>query len=162
MAGVLSRLIPGTCKVYAEMYCGSAALALNSRKFDVKILNDFNPHIANFWKVATAPETQGLLMERLQHTSYSRSLFQAAKRRRDSHGAKQSDPIQWAVDTYTIINSLICNGHNGKMLVAVRLPAFFIFGNQSQLNSKGRKFAASSRKIRWCIDFFRWCTWWIF
>lgn len=104
MAGVLSCLIPGTCKVYAEMYCGSAALALNSRKFDVKILNDFNPHIANFWTVATAPETQGLLMERLQHTSYSRSLFQAAKGRRDSHGAKQSDPIQWAVDTYTIIN----------------------------------------------------------
>ncbi len=75
MAGVLSRLIPSTCKVYAEMYCGSAALALNSGKFDVKILNDFNPHIANFWKVATAPETQGLLLERLQQTCYSWSGY---------------------------------------------------------------------------------------
>lgn len=104
MAGVLSRLIPSTCKVYAEMYCGSAALALNSGKFDVKILNDFNPHIANFWKVATAPETQGLLLERLQQTCYSWSLFQAAKERHEAYGAKQSDPIQWAADTYIIIN----------------------------------------------------------
>lgn len=40
MAGVLSRLIPGHCTTYAELYCGSGALALNSRKFEVKILND--------------------------------------------------------------------------------------------------------------------------
>lgn len=104
MAGVLSRLIPAMCKIYAEMYCGSAALAINSRKFDLKILNDFNPHIANFWKVATAPETGMELLERLQDTSYSWSLFQAAKKRRETYGAKQSDPIQWAVDTYILIN----------------------------------------------------------
>lgn len=104
MAGVLSCLIPGTCKVYAEMYCGSAALALNSRKFDVKILNDFNPHIANFWKVVTAPDTRELLLKQLQQTSYSWSLFQEAKERHDGHGVKQSDTIQWAVDTYILAN----------------------------------------------------------
>lgn len=104
MAGVLSRLIPAKCKVYAEMYCGSAALAINSGKFDLKILNDFNPHIANFWKVATAPETSMELLERLQNTSYSWSLFQAAKERREACGAKQYDPVQWAVDTYILIN----------------------------------------------------------
>lgn len=104
MVGVLSHLIPRTCKIYAEMYCGSAALALNSREFDVKILNDLNPHIANFWKVATASETQGLLLERLQQSSYSWSLFQAAKERRERYGAKQSDPIQWAADTYIMMN----------------------------------------------------------
>lgn len=104
MAGVLSRLIPKTCKIYAEMYCGSAALALNSGRFDLKILNDFNPHIANFWRIATTPETRGKLLERLQSTSYSWSLFQEAKKRREAYGAKQSDPIQWAVDTYILIN----------------------------------------------------------
>lgn len=104
MAGVLSRFIPGTCRVYAEMYCGSAALALNSRRFDIKILNDFNPHIANFWKVATTPETRTILLKQLQQTRYSWSLFQAAKERRNSYGAKQSDPVQWAVDTYVITN----------------------------------------------------------
>ena len=110
MAGVLSRLIPSTCTVYAEMFCGSAALALNSRKFDIKILNDFNPHIANFWRIATAQETQGQLMERLQHTSYSWSLFQEAKERCDRYGAKRSDLIQWAVDTYTINNQSFNGG----------------------------------------------------
>lgn len=104
MAGVLSRLIPPMCKIYAEMYCGSAALAINSRKFDIKILNDFNPHIANFWRVATAPETRAVLLEQLQNTSYSWSLFQAAKERREAYGARQSDPIQWAVDTYILVN----------------------------------------------------------
>lgn len=104
MAGVLSRLIPATCKIYAEMYCGSAALAINSRKFDLKILNDFNPHIANFWRVTTTPETRAMLLEQLQNTSYSWALFQAAKNRREAYGAKQGDPIQWAIDTYILIN----------------------------------------------------------
>ncbi len=104
MAGVLSRLIPDTCTVYAELYCGSAALALNSRKFDVKILNDYNPHIANFWKVATTPEMRAKLLKRLQETSYSWSAFEAAQERQREHGTKQSDPIQWAVDTYILVN----------------------------------------------------------
>lgn len=104
MAGVLSRLIPSTCKIYAEMYCGSAALAINSRKFDLKILNDFNPHIANFWRITTTPETRAVLLKQLQNTSYSWALFQAAKKRCEAYGAKQSDPIQWAVDTYILVN----------------------------------------------------------
>lgn len=104
MAGVLSRLIPGTCKVYAEMYCGSAALALNSRKFDLKILNDFNPYIANFWRVTTTPETREILLEQLRHTSYSWSAFMDAKRRREAYGSKRDDFIQWAVDTYILVN----------------------------------------------------------
>ena len=43
-----------------------------------------------------------------------------------------------------MIPLLICNGHDDKMLEAVQLPAFLIFGIQPQLNNKGRKFAASS------------------
>ena len=102
MAGVLSRLIPKTCKVYAELYCGSAALALNSREFDVKILNDLNPHVSNFWKVATTPETRPELLTQLQQTRYSWSEFMAAKKHREEHGAKRSDAIQWAVETFVL------------------------------------------------------------
>ena len=102
MAGVLSRLIPKTCTIYAELYCGSAALALNSRKFEVKILNDFNSNISNFWRIATAPETSGELLRRLQQTRYSWSAFMEAKRRREEYGAKQADRIQWAVDTFIL------------------------------------------------------------
>lgn len=102
MAGVLSRLIPATCTIYAELYCGSAALALNSRKFDVKILNDLNPHIANFWRVATDPATRGELLKRLQQTRYSWSMFTAAERRSKAHGVKQEDKLQWAVDTFIL------------------------------------------------------------
>lgn len=71
MAQNLAALIPQSCTTYAELYCGSAALALNSRTFEVKILNDFNGHIANFWKVATDPETGEELLKKLQMTSYS-------------------------------------------------------------------------------------------
>lgn len=102
MAGVLSRLIPKTCRVYAELYCGSAALALNSRKFDVKILNDLNPHMSNFWKVATNPETQSELLERLKNTRYSWSEFVAAKRQREEHGSKRTDAVQWATETFVL------------------------------------------------------------
>lgn len=102
MAGVLSRLIPAACTVYAELYCGSAALALNSRSFEVKILNDLNPHIANFWRVATAPETRGELLTRLQQTSYSWSEFMAAQSRSQAYGARQKDKLQWAVDTFIL------------------------------------------------------------
>ena len=65
MAGVLSRLIPPYCTTYAELYSGSAALALNSRKFAVKILNDLNPHMVNFRKIATNPEISEELLKRL-------------------------------------------------------------------------------------------------
>lgn len=102
MAGVLSRLIPSTCTTYAELYCGSAALALNSRKFQVKILNDLNPNISNFWAVATDPGTRGELLKRLKGTQYSWGEFTEAKRRREAHGAKQTDKVQWAVDTFIL------------------------------------------------------------
>lgn len=104
MAAAISRMIPKTCTTYAELYCGSAALALHSRKFDVKILNDFNPHISNFWRVATDPETRGELLKRLQQTRYSWSSFEQAKARKEAHGAKQQDKMQWAVDTFVINN----------------------------------------------------------
>lgn len=102
MAGVLSRLIPSSCKIYAELYCGSAALALNSRKFEVKILNDYNANISNFWKIATDAGTSGVLLKRLQETRYSRSEFEEAKARSKAHGAKREDKIQWAVDTFIL------------------------------------------------------------
>ena len=102
MAGVLSRLIPPHCTIYAELYSGSAALALNSRKFAVKILNDLNPHMANFWKIATNPDTREELLKRLQATTYSRSAFLTAKQRQREHGANQADKLQWAVDTFIL------------------------------------------------------------
>lgn len=102
MAGVLSRLIPDHCTIYAELYCGSAAVVLNSRNFKVKILNDYNPHIANFWKVATDPATSQELLTRLQGTRYSWSDFQAAYGRKEAHGAKQLDKVQWAIDAFLL------------------------------------------------------------
>lgn len=109
MAGVLSSLIPDHCTTYAELYCGSGALALNSRKFEVKILNDLNPHMANFWRVATDPNTREELLNKLQATQYSWSEFLAAKQRQWKHGSKQADKLQWAVDTF-VLNRQSFNG----------------------------------------------------
>lgn len=102
MAGALSSMIPSSCKVYAEPYCGGAALALNSREFDVKVLNDFNPHIANFWRVATDPATSDDLLKALRQTKHSQSLFMSAKDRRDTYGSNREDKLQWAVDSYIL------------------------------------------------------------
>lgn len=102
MAGALSKMIPKSCKVYAEPYCGGAALALNSRKFDVKVLNDFNPHISNFWKVATDPLTSAALLKALKQTRHSQSEFMCAKDRRDTYGSNREDMLLWAVDTYIL------------------------------------------------------------
>lgn len=103
MLAPLSHLIPPDCTVYAEPFCGSAALALNCRKFDTKILNDFNPGISNFWRVATSLEYSKDLLTALQKTQYSRSLFMQAKERREQCGSKRTDLVQWAVDTYILI-----------------------------------------------------------
>ncbi len=102
MVDVLCKLIPDHCTTYAELYCGSAALALNSRNFKVKILNDYDPHIANFWKVATNPATSQELLTRLQRTRYSWSDFQEAHERKEAHGAKQPDKVQWAIDAFLL------------------------------------------------------------
>jgi site-specific DNA-adenine methylase len=104
MVGVLSRLIPKTCTIYAEPYCGSAALALNCGNFSEKLLNDLNPNISNFHKMAVNPETRGELLRQLQQTRYSKSAFDMAKARCELHGAKRKDYIQWAVDTYILVN----------------------------------------------------------
>ena len=99
----LSLLVPSDCTMYAEPFCGSAALALNCRKFDTKVLNDFNPGIANLWRVATSPEYSKDLLAALQKTRCSRSLFMQAKERREKYGSKRTDCMQWAVDTYVLI-----------------------------------------------------------
>lgn len=109
MACVLSSLIPDHCTTYAELYCGSGALALNSRKFEVKILNDLNPHMANFWRVATDPNTREKLLKKLQATHYNWSEFRAAKQRQWEHDSKQADKFQWAVDTF-VLNRQSFNG----------------------------------------------------
>lgn len=102
MADILAALIPSGCTTYVEPYCGSAALALNSRKFERKVLNDWNPHMANFWRVASSPKLVPLLLEQLKATTYSRALFEEAKARREEYGANRNDLVEWAVDTYVI------------------------------------------------------------
>lgn len=113
MAEVISSMIPKGCTTYAELFCGSAAVALNSRKFDVKILNDYNASISNFWKVTTEPATREKLLKELQKTTYSRSLFEDAKIRKEEYGANRTDIIQWAVDTYVLnMQSFNADGSN--------------------------------------------------
>ncbi len=86
MAGVLSRLIPSTCKVYAEMYCGSAALALNSGKFDVKILNDFNPISQTFGRLRQHQRHKGYCW-----SGYSRPVTVGACFKRRRNGMKHME-----------------------------------------------------------------------
>lgn len=104
MSEALSSMIPKDCNIYAELFCGSAALALNSRSFEVKILNDANPHIVNFWAVATNPETRTSLLKRIQEVEYSNSHFEEAKQRKQKYGTKRADKLEWAVDTF-VLNS---------------------------------------------------------
>lgn len=102
MAGTLASMIPADCTTYVEAYCGSAALALNSRNFSRKVLNDYNPHMANFWRVASSAKLSPKLLEGIRATTYSKALFEEAKSRRESYGANREDIVKWAVDTYVL------------------------------------------------------------
>lgn len=102
MVNILASLVPLTCTTYVEAYCGSAALALNTRAFERKMLNDLNSHMANFWRVASSPELAPLLLKRLKDTPYSFAQFKESKERREDYGANRKDLVDWAVDTYVL------------------------------------------------------------
>lgn len=111
MVDVLAPFIPKTCTTYVEAYCGSAALALKTMDYGKnkcfshikrRILNDWNPHMANFWLVASTPELAPLLLKQLKETTYSFALFEEAKARREEYGANRDDLVEWAVDTYVL------------------------------------------------------------
>ena len=151
MADTLAQMIPQNCTRYLEPYCGSAALALNCRKFDVKILNDWNANIANFWAVATSPDTARELLLALQATTYSYAEFQKAKVRRERYGANRADLIQWAADTYLLnwqsFNGLgDCwrqkspDGYAEKLHSALGVP--FVF---RQLSRSGQRYDVYNR-----------------
>ncbi len=103
MVPVLAPLIPLDCTTYVEPFVGSGALALNhGKQFERLVLNDLNPHIANFWKVASDSALGPQLLKALRQTRYSRALFEQAKQRREDFGANRQDVVAWAVDTYVL------------------------------------------------------------
>lgn len=103
MTSILVPLIPPSCTTYVEPFCGSAALALNcGKRFERIVLNDLNPHIANFWRVASSPVLGSQLLDKLKQSLHSRTLFEKAVERREAYGAKRQDLVDWAVDTYIL------------------------------------------------------------
>lgn len=103
MAEILKTMIPSACSSYVEPFCGSAALALNcGRQFERMILNDLNPGIANFWRVASSPQLGYELLKKLEKTRYSRTLFEEAKERREEYGANRQDLVEWGADLYIL------------------------------------------------------------
>lgn len=75
LASVILELIP-THVLYAEPFCGGAAVFFSKRPSQVEILNDLNGELINFYKIIK--EQFPLLRHEIIHTLHSRKLHHHA------------------------------------------------------------------------------------
>jgi DNA adenine methylase len=77
---VLLPLVPygNDVRIYAEPYCGSAALFFAKRPHPIEVLNDSDRHLVNLFRALQDPEKFSKLRHRLRYTPYARAEFERA------------------------------------------------------------------------------------
>jgi DNA adenine methylase len=77
---ILLPLVPygNDVLVYAEPYCGSAALFFAKRPHPIEVLNDLDHHLVNLFRALQDPEKLSRLKHRLRYTPYARAEFERA------------------------------------------------------------------------------------
>jgi DNA adenine methylase len=65
-------------QIYAEPYCGSAALFFAKRPHPIEVLNDLDQRLVNLFRALQDPESFSALKHRLRHTPYARAEFERA------------------------------------------------------------------------------------
>lgn len=74
----LNRLMPES-KIYIEPFIGSGATLLNRDRSEIEIVNDFDPAIANLYKVLSDRELGKELLEKIFRLPYDEKLFNTAR-----------------------------------------------------------------------------------
>jgi DNA adenine methylase len=126
---VLLPLVPygNDVWIYAEPYCGSAALFFAKRPHPIEVLNDLDQRLVNLFRALQDPERFSRLKHRLRYTLYARAEFERALeilRREDA------DPVD-------------------------RAWALFVARNQSfsgSMSTWGRALAKSDRGVASCVN----------
>jgi len=77
---ILLPLVPygNDVQIYAEPYCGSAALFFAKRPHPIEALNDSDQRLVNLFRVLQDPEMSSRLRHRLRYTLYARAEFERA------------------------------------------------------------------------------------
>jgi hypothetical protein len=77
---VLLPLVPygNDVRIYAEPYCGSAALFFAKRPHPIEALNDLDQRLVNLFRTLQDPERFSRLKRRLRYTLYARAEFERA------------------------------------------------------------------------------------
>jgi DNA adenine methylase len=77
---ILLPLVPygNDVQVYAEPYCGSAALFFAKRPHPIEALNDLDQRLVNLFRALQDPERFSRLKRRLRYTLYARAEFERA------------------------------------------------------------------------------------
>jgi len=126
---VLLPLVPygNDVQIYAEPYCGSAALFFAKRPHPIEVLNDLDRRLVNLFRALQDPERFSRLRHRLRHTPYARAEFERALEILDREDA---DPVD-------------------------RAWALFVARNQSfsgNMKTWGRSLAESERGVASCVN----------
>jgi DNA adenine methylase len=95
---ILLPLVPygNDVQIYAEPYCGSAALFFAKRPHPIEVLNDLDQRLVNLFRALQDPERFSVLKHRLRHTPYARAEFERAL---EILGREDADPVDraWAL-----------------------------------------------------------------
>lgn len=77
MHGILNALMPQS-KIYIEPFIGSGATLLNRGRSETEIVNDFDPAVANLYKVLADREMGKELLEKIFRLPYTQEIFKMA------------------------------------------------------------------------------------
>ena len=95
---VLLPLVPygNDVQIYAEPYCGSAALFFAKRPHPIEALNDLDQRLVNLFRALQDPDRFSRLKRRLRYTLYARAEFERAL---EILGREDADPADqaWAL-----------------------------------------------------------------
>lgn len=73
----LNILMPRS-KIFIEPFIGSGAVILNRDRSEIEIVNDYDPAIANLYKVMADKEMGGELLEKMFRLPYEEQIFKVA------------------------------------------------------------------------------------
>jgi DNA adenine methylase len=126
---VLLPLVPygNDVQVYAEPYCGSAALFFAKKPHPIEVLNDLDQRLVNLFRALQDPEIFPALKHRLRYTLYSRAEFERALEILRQEG---TDPVDRAWALFVARNQ----SFSGNMRVWGRVLTKSEYGVASSVN----------------------------
>lgn len=97
------NIIMPKSKIFAEPFVGSGTVLLNRERSGTEIVNDFDPAIANLYKVMADKETGRKLLEKLFMLPYDEGLFREAVECQKTN-FKGLDDIDKALMTFVLVS----------------------------------------------------------